>query len=115
MPRRYASIFNYKYLYCAPVTTNFLQVHKGIRGKVIEKGKGVPIKDAAIIIGNNAPLVRVYSNKFGDYYRLLLPGTHLVTVSHDEYMPQNRTIVVTADKPYASSNVLKDFELERKP
>lgn len=50
------------------------------------------IEGAEINVGNRNHPVR--SAKDGDYWRLLLPGEHEVTVSKDGYTPVKRTIQV---------------------
>jgi len=79
------------------------EVHKGIMGNVTDV-ENRALTSAAVVIGNGDPEVKVYSNKLGYYYRLLSPGQHLVTVKCEGYQSQNRTIIISPDKPYASNN-----------
>ncbi|XP_072548111.1 carboxypeptidase D [Salminus brasiliensis] len=53
------------------------KIHIGVRGFVREAGSGMPLSDATIMVaGINH---NVSTGHFGDYYRLLLPGTYNIT------------------------------------
>lgn len=53
------------------------QIHIGVRGFVKEAGSGTYLSDATITVaGINH---NISSGHFGDYYRLLLPGTYNIT------------------------------------
>ncbi|KAL6471136.1 hypothetical protein MHYP_G00197860 [Metynnis hypsauchen] len=65
------------------------KVHIGVRGFVKEAGSGMPLSDTQIMVaGINH---NVSTGHFGDYYRLLLPGTYNITAVVSGYMP--RTVV----------------------
>ncbi|XP_075052989.1 carboxypeptidase D [Mixophyes fleayi] len=69
------------------------QVHKGIKGFVLDATDGRSIFNATISVADiNHP---VTSDKAGDYWRLLVPGTYKVTVSARGYVPVVKTINVT--------------------
>ena len=58
------------------------QVHRGLRGFVVEDTTGRPIANASIAIaGLEGKVVRSWTD--GDYWRLLLPGEYHVTVTAD--------------------------------
>lgn len=53
------------------------QVHIGVRGYVNEATNGTALPDVSIVVaGINHNLTTA---KFGDFYRLLLPGTYNVS------------------------------------
>uniref|UniRef100_A0A8C7WF88 Carboxypeptidase D, a n=1 Tax=Oncorhynchus mykiss TaxID=8022 RepID=A0A8C7WF88_ONCMY len=61
------------------------QVHIGVRGYVNEATNGTALPDASIVVvGINHNLTTA---KFGDFYRLLLPGTYNVSAIATGYMP----------------------------
>lgn len=54
-----------------------IQVHIGVRGYVKEAINGAALANVSIVVtGINHNLT---TGKFGDYYRLLLPGTYNIT------------------------------------
>lgn len=59
------------------VSPVFSQVHIGVRGYVKEATNGTALPDVSIVVaGINHNLTTA---KFGDFYRLLLPGTYNVS------------------------------------
>ncbi|ESO98160.1 hypothetical protein LOTGIDRAFT_226642 [Lottia gigantea] len=66
------------------------QVHKGIRGFILDSKTGLGIANANISVKGINHVIR--SAKDGDYWRLLVPGSHHITVSHPRY--ESQTIVV---------------------
>ena len=81
------------------------QVHKGIKGKVLDENKK-PIKKAKInVIGIDHPVKSITN---GDYWRLLMPGTYKVNVSAPGYESMlEEGIVVEENKPTKRDFVLK--------
>ena len=71
-------------------------VHKGIYGAVIDYDTGLPLDATIEIIGIDK---EYYTDPdFGDYYRILIPGTYSMTVSAPGYISQTiNNIVVTDD------------------
>ncbi|XP_068126413.1 carboxypeptidase D [Hyperolius riggenbachi] len=69
------------------------QVHKGIKGFVLDATDGGGIYNATISVADiNHP---VTSDKAGDYWRLLVPGTYKVTASARGYIPVTKTVYVS--------------------
>ncbi|XP_064099961.1 carboxypeptidase D-like isoform X2 [Macrobrachium nipponense] len=67
------------------------QVHTGVKGFVVDENNN-PISNATINIqGINHEII---SASDGDYWRLLVPGTHVLTVYADGYKPSTQTVEV---------------------
>uniref|UniRef100_A0A8C5Q2U8 Carboxypeptidase D n=1 Tax=Leptobrachium leishanense TaxID=445787 RepID=A0A8C5Q2U8_9ANUR len=82
------------------------QVHKGIKGFVLDATDGSSIFNATISVADiDHP---VSSDKAGDYWRLLVPGQYKVTASARGYIPVTRTVNVTE-----GDVVLVNFTLTR--
>uniref|UniRef100_A0AAY4D733 Peptidase M14 domain-containing protein n=1 Tax=Denticeps clupeoides TaxID=299321 RepID=A0AAY4D733_9TELE len=73
------------------------KVHIGVRGFVKEARNGSALVDARILVaGINHNLT---TGRFGDYYRLLLPGTYNITAAATGYMPMMASnVLVVEDK-----------------
>ncbi|XP_053313003.1 carboxypeptidase D [Spea bombifrons] len=69
------------------------QVHKGIKGFVLDATDGSSILNATISVADIDHTVT--SDKAGDYWRLLVPGQYRVTASARGYMPVTKTVNVT--------------------
>ncbi|KAM6945975.1 carboxypeptidase D [Aplochiton taeniatus] len=71
------------------------QVHIGVRGYVTEAVNGTALPDVSIVVtGINHNLT---TGRFGDYYRLLLPGTYNVSAIAPGYAPTTSYDVQVAD------------------
>ncbi|KAM8976149.1 carboxypeptidase D [Pelodytes ibericus] len=82
------------------------QVHKGIKGFVLDATDGSSILNATISVADiDHP---VTSDKAGDYWRLLVPGQYKVTASARGYIPATRVVNVTEGEA-----VLVNFTLAR--
>ena len=85
------------------------QVHKGIKGKVLDENQKPIVKARINIVGIEHP---VKSIRNGDYWRLLVPGTYKVNVSAPGYESQvEEGIVVSDNKPTKRDFVLKKIAL----
>lgn len=86
------------------------EVHKGVKGIVRDGLTNMSVPGVAITVnGSKHPVHSVAP--YGDYWRLLLPGTFQVTATKVGYKPETKTITVIAgEKP-----VLLDFSLQREP
>ncbi|XP_060704425.1 carboxypeptidase D isoform X1 [Hemiscyllium ocellatum] len=71
------------------------QVHKGIKGFVLDAANRKGIRNATIIVAEvNHP---VRSAKDGDYWRLLVPGVYKITASARGYIPMTRNVTVVEE------------------
>ncbi|XP_066303339.1 carboxypeptidase E-like [Branchiostoma lanceolatum] len=90
------------------------QVHTGVKGVVTEagsekrgNGQKEGIADATIKVDSiNHDITSAHG---GDYWRLLVPGEHLVTASAPGYKSQTKKCVVKEDSPAT----ICDFQLEK--
>lgn len=81
-PRRMSERFGFQSFYLVVVMR--VQIHIGVRGFVRAARNDAPLADAAIMVaGINH---NVSTSRFGDYYRLLLPGTYNITVLAPGYV-----------------------------
>ena len=74
-----------------PMMAFMRQVHRGIKGFVMDQS-GRPISGAVIHVDNRNHDVK--STVYGDYWRLLVPGSYVVSVCVDGYVGKVRTVVV---------------------
>ena len=71
------------------------QVHSGVRGQV-KSNTGNPLT-ATITVQNNSH--KVFTDfQFGDYYRLLRPGTYSITASSAGYQSQTKSVTILANQ-----------------
>ncbi|XP_078404147.1 carboxypeptidase D-like isoform X1 [Cetorhinus maximus] len=71
------------------------QVHKGVKGFVLDATNRKGIYNATIIVAEvNHP---VRSAKDGDYWRLLVPGVYKITASALGYIPMTRNVTVVEE------------------
>lgn len=77
---------------------NFMkEIHKGIRGMVVDSVTGQPLKAMLSISNLDCDSSEVFSRNQGDFYRLLLPGTYTMTASAPGYSPKSMTVTVGND------------------
>ncbi|XP_071094185.1 carboxypeptidase D-like [Haliotis cracherodii] len=76
-----------------PLLVYMGQVHKGVRGFVLEEDSQHPVANATIQVeGINHTIT---SAQAGDYWRLLAPGQYTITASKQGYLSQSVTVRVT--------------------
>ncbi|XP_046550108.1 carboxypeptidase D-like [Haliotis rubra] len=76
-----------------PLLVYMGQVHKGVRGFVLEEDSQHGVANASIQVkGINHTII---SAQAGDYWRLLAPGQYIITASKQGYHPQSVTVRVT--------------------
>ncbi|XP_053130971.1 carboxypeptidase D [Hemicordylus capensis] len=88
------------------------QVHRGVKGFVLDATDGRGILNATISVANFDHPVSTY--KSGDYWRLLTPGTYKITASARGYSSKTKTVTV-GDKCAVQANFTltqKDSKLE---
>jgi len=70
----------------------------GIKGVVTDAGTGEPLQAEVQLAEMHAPEVgpRLTEFRFGQYYRLTLPGSYTVAVSQRNYVSQTRTVTVSS-------------------
>ncbi|CAL1533608.1 unnamed protein product, partial [Lymnaea stagnalis] len=96
------------------------QVHKGVRGFVMDKDSMSGIYNASITVTGINHTVRSASH--GDYWRLLSPGTYTLTASAAGYKPQSLIVMVSSGAAVSINftlevvdtvnwSVIKDFDL----
>lgn len=73
------------------------QVHIGVNGFIIDDATKLAIGNATISVLNNAHTVK--STKWGDYWRLLLPGTYSISVEHPDYYSNSKNVIVPNVEP----------------
>jgi hypothetical protein len=70
------------------------QTHKGIKGFVLDKATGRGITNGTISVEGIDHVTTSYLN--GDFWRLLVPGTYWIQVSHPKYKTQRIQLTVEA-------------------
>ncbi|XP_022532131.2 probable carboxypeptidase X1 [Astyanax mexicanus] len=85
------------------------QVHRGIKGVIRDKDTDAGIADAIIKVDDIDHHIRSAAD--GDYWRLLNPGDHDVTVSAEGYIPSSRSCRVE----YEHYPTICDFRLTKTP
>lgn len=92
------------------------QAHIGIKGIVTDSMAGMPVADATVevfnITGAQAQPIRhnVLTDEYGEYWRLLIPGSYTVRVSKDGFVAQEKNVTVV-DNPKTEALRL-DFQLK---
>lgn len=92
-----------------PLIKYMLETHRGIYGVVTDQFSR-PLADATIHIKGIERDIR--STETGDYWRILLPGEYIVSVSKDKYRTAHRTVTVGK---YGSPANRVDFSLSSGP
>lgn len=71
------------------------QVHLGVKGVVMDSN-GKPVQNAVVEVVGRRNLCPFSTDRNGEYYRLLLPGTYTITVTY----PGHNTLKQTIKVPY---------------
>ncbi|KAF0989165.1 hypothetical protein HZS_923 [Henneguya salminicola] len=83
------------------------KVHMGVKGLVTDSGMYL-ISDASISVeGINHP---IKSSQYGDYFRLLLPGTYVITAGREGYHSESKTVTIIENQ-----TTRVDFDLKKDP
>ncbi|XP_053548504.1 carboxypeptidase N catalytic chain [Bombina bombina] len=87
------------------------EVHQGIKGLVTdENNNGIP----NAVISVNGIFHDITSGEGGDYFRLLLPDTYVVTVSAEGYFSKSVTVTVGPEAPSVVHFQLKQEKMNSK-
>ncbi|KAM3720426.1 Carboxypeptidase [Dirofilaria immitis] len=91
--------------------------HRGIKGFVFDQ-KGYPIKNAILSINQGK---NITTTDEGEFWRILLPGSYTVSVSHRKYLSQIFNITVdegsaklvniTLEQKLCKENTISDFRV----
>jgi len=75
-----------------PMIAYIEQVHKGVRGVVLDSESSMPL-NATILVEGIDHIVFTDSEN-GDYYRLLTPGTYTITAQSFSYVSESQIVTV---------------------
>ncbi|KAF3859675.1 hypothetical protein F7725_022074, partial [Dissostichus mawsoni] len=90
-----------------------MQIHLGVKGRVFD-GSGVPVQNAVVEVKGRSNMCPFRTDKHGEYYRLLLPGEYVFTVTH----PGHKVLTETLNVPHGPdqySAMKHDFMLRQIP
>ncbi|KAG8514187.1 Carboxypeptidase M [Galemys pyrenaicus] len=85
------------------------QVHLGVKGQVFDQNKN-PLPNVIVEVEDKRHICPYRTNKFGEYYLLLLPGSYMINVTvpgHNPYL----TKVIIPEKSQNFSALKKDILL----
>ncbi|KAK1906728.1 Carboxypeptidase M [Dissostichus eleginoides] len=85
----------------------------GVKGRVFD-GSGVPVQNAVVEVKGRSNMCPFRTDKHGEYYRLLLPGEYVFTVTH----PGHKVLTETLNVPHGPdqySAMKHDFMLRQIP
>lgn len=89
--------------------TYIKQVHLGVKGQVFDQDKK-PLPNVIVEVQDKKHICPYRTNKFGEYYLLLLPGTYIINVTVPGYSP-HFTKVIIPSKSHQFSALTKDIIL----
>uniref|UniRef100_A0A914Z7U6 Peptidase M14 carboxypeptidase A domain-containing protein n=1 Tax=Panagrolaimus superbus TaxID=310955 RepID=A0A914Z7U6_9BILA len=78
-------------------------IHHTIHGFILDEQTGKGIPNATISINSRGKILKSY--EYGDFWRLVTPGTYEVTVDHLHYYPVTKSVTITTDSPSYLLNV----------
>uniref|UniRef100_A0A8B9HQJ8 Carboxypeptidase M n=1 Tax=Astyanax mexicanus TaxID=7994 RepID=A0A8B9HQJ8_ASTMX len=87
------------------------QVHLGLKGQVLDSN-GIPIQNASVEVEGRRNLCPFMTDRNGEYYRLLLPGSYTIKVTH----PGHESVTETISVPYGPdrfSALTHNFQLQK--
>lgn len=90
-----------------------MQIHLGVKGRVFD-GSGVPVQNAVVEVKGRSNMCPFITDKHGEYYRLLLPGEYVFTVTY----PGHKVLTETLNVPHGPdqySAMKHDFMLRQIP
>ncbi|XP_033989614.1 carboxypeptidase M [Trematomus bernacchii] len=90
-----------------------MQIHLGVKGRVFD-GSGVPVQNAVVEVKGRSNMCPFRTDKHGEYYRLLLPGEYVFTVTY----PGHKVLTETLNVPHGPdqySAMKHDFMLRQIP
>lgn len=94
-----------------PLIQFMLQSHMGIKGIISDEQTNQPLADVTVhVVGRGH---NVTSSKFGDYFRLLVPGDYRIHFDKPGY--QTKEILVRVDKTLAQKHNIKLAPLDALP
>ncbi|KAK1158328.1 hypothetical protein AOXY_G23196 [Acipenser oxyrinchus oxyrinchus] len=85
-----------------------VEVHKGVRGVVMDKS-GKPIPKAAIVLKGG---LRVYTNEGGYFHALVAPGSHNIEAMAEGYQQQHKEVFVSSYE--AARSITIEFETDNR-
>ncbi|KAM5289316.1 carboxypeptidase M isoform 2-T2 [Ctenodactylus gundi] len=85
------------------------QVHLGIKGQVFDQN-GIPLPNVIVEVQDRKHICPFRTNRFGEYYLLLLPGSYVINVTVPGQAPF-LTRVVIPDNSQSYSALKKDLKL----
>ncbi|KAL1765007.1 carboxypeptidase M, partial [Sigmodon hispidus] len=85
------------------------QVHLGVKGQVFDPS-GRPLPNVIVEVQDRKHICPFHTNKFGEYYLLLLPGSYVINVTVPGYNPYFTKLTVPR-KSQSFSALKKDFHL----
>ncbi|GFR94190.1 carboxypeptidase D-like [Elysia marginata] len=72
------------------------KTHSGVRGIIKSSTSGQPITNASILVKNIGHVIR--SSDWGEFWRLLIPGTYAISVTAPGYITKTEYNVVVTDQ-----------------
>lgn len=93
----------------ASLITYIKQVHLGVKGQVFDQDKN-PLPNVIVEIQDKKHICPYRTNKFGEYYLLLLPGSYTINVTVPGHNP-HLTKVIIPEKSHKFSALKKDILL----
>ena len=90
-----------------PLLVYLEKVFDGVRGTIVDASSGEPLNANISITGIDHDITNDPEN--GDYYRLLIPGTYVISVEAFGYIPQSNTITVPLNG-YITQNFFLDLD-----